>query len=320
MAKTNFSGPITTGRNQDNSPDHVRDASMVVNGASFYLNFNYFAKTADTDRLATAVNNPIGTVSFTLESVAATSVSGLDQGGVVPATEVSLTSTDDDSGAVVTITGTDCNGYVQSEALTAPDTTVVYSAKQYQTVTSMVSDTASVGAFSAGIRVAGKTSWPMRSLFNQIPGSAAGGAAETATSASKNLANNIVIPAQSRILTLSLMNHTAYDTAGFDVEFGSNTTQAGGSLTDSMDDNYFTTTVDAKAVGLFTIGASGGGTAGGLPQAVGLVPRQLNVANADTAGFPGEKILVMTAATDDAISTGVSVIQCTWLQKNNGTN
>ena len=158
----------------------------------------------------------------------------------------------------------------------------------------------------------------MRSLFNIIPGSAAGGAAETATSASKNLANNIVIPAQSRILTLSLMNHTAYDGAGFDVEFGSNLTQAGGSLTDSMDDNYFTTTVDAKAIGLWTIGGAGGGTA--LPQAVGLAPRQLNVSNGDTAGFPGEKILVMTAATDAGLTTGVSVVQCTWLQKNNGTN
>jgi hypothetical protein len=169
-----------------------------------------------------------------------------------------------------------------------------------------------------GIRVAGKTSWPLRSLFNQIPGSAAGGAAETATSASKNLANNIVIPAQSRILTLSLMNHTAYDTAGFDVEFGSNVTQAAGSLTDSMDDNYFTTTVDAKAVGEWTIGGAGGGTA--LPQAVALVPQQLNVSNGDTANFPGEKILVMTAASDAAHTTGVSVIQVTWLQKNNGTN
>ena len=318
MAKTNFSGPITTGRNQDNSPEHVRDAQFLVNGASFYMAFGYWNKTLDTDRLATAANNPIGTVTMTLESVAGTSVSGLDQGGVVPATEISLTSTDDDSGATMTITGTDCNGYVQTEDLTEPDTTVVYSAKQYQTVTSMVSDTASVGALSAGVRVAGKTSWPLRSLFNQIPGSAAGGAAETATSASKNLANNIVIPAQSRILTLSLMNHTAYDTAGFDVEFGSNTTQAGGSLTDSMDDNYFTTTVDAKAVGLWTIGGAGGGTA--LPQAVALVPQQLNVSNGDTTGFPGEKILVMTAASDAAHTTGVSVIQVTWLQKNNGTN
>jgi len=255
---------------------------------------------------------------MTLEDAAGTSVSGLDQGGVVPATEVSLTSTGDDSGAEITITGTDCNGYTQSEALTGPDTTVTYSAKQYQTVTSMVSDTASVGALSAGIRVAGKTSWPLRSLFNIIPGSAAGGAAETSTSASKNLANNIVIPAQSRILTLSLMNHTSYDTAGFDVEFGSNTTQAGGSLTDSMDDNYFTTTIDAKAAGLFTIGGGGSGTS--LPQAVGLVPRQLNVSNGDTANFPGEKILVMTVQNDDALTQGVSVVQCTWLQKNNGTN
>ena len=318
MAKTNFSGPITTGRNQDNSPEHVRDAQFLVNGASFYMAFGYWNKTLDTDRLATAANNPVGTVTFTLEDAAGTSVSGLDQGGVVPASEISLTSTDDDSGATVTITGTDCNGYVQTEDLTEPNAGVVYSAKQYQTVTSMISDTAAVGALSAGIRLAGKTSWPMRSLFNLIPGSAAGGAAETATSASKNLANNIVIPAQSRILTLSLMNHTAYDAAGFDVEFGSNLTQASGSLTNSMDDNYFTTTVDAKAVGEWTIGGAGGGTA--LPQAVGLVPQQLNVSNGDTTNFPGEKILVMTAASDAAHTTGVSVIQVTWLQKNNGTN
>ena len=318
MAKTNFSGPITTGRNQDNSPEHVRDAQFLVNGASFYMAFGYWNKTLDTDRLATAANNPIGTVTFTLESVAGTSVSGLDQAGVVPASEISLTSTADDSGATVTITGTDCNGYTQTEDLTAPDATVTYSAKQYQTITSMVSDTAAVGAFSAGIRVAGKVSWPLRSLFNQIPGSAAGGAAETATSASKNLANNIVIPAQSRILTLSLMNHTAYSAGGFDVEFGSNLTQAGGSFTNSMDDNYFTTTVDAKAVGEWTIGGAGGGTA--LPQAVALVPQQLNVSNGDTTNFPGEKILVMTAASDAAHTTGVSVIQVTWLQKNNGTN
>ena len=78
MAKTNFSGPITTGRNQDNSPEHVRDAQFLVNGGSFYMTFTYWNKTLDTDRLATAANNPIGTVSFTLESVAATSVSGLD--------------------------------------------------------------------------------------------------------------------------------------------------------------------------------------------------------------------------------------------------
>ena len=318
MAKTNFSGPITTGRYQDNSPDHVRDAQFLVNGASFYMTFTYWNKTLDTDRLATAANNPIGTVTLTLEDVAATSVSGLDQGGVVPATEVSLTSTGDERALTFTITGTDCNGYVQSEDLTGPNATVTYSAKQYQTITSVISDAVSVGAISMGIRVAGKTSWPLRSLFNQVPGSAAGGAAETATSASKNLANNIVIPAQSRILTLSLLNHTSYDTAGFDVEFGSNTTQAGGSLTDSMDDNYFTTTIDAKAAGLFTIGGAGAGTS--LPQAVGLVPRQLNVSNGDTANFPGEKILVMTVQNDDALTQGVSVVQCTWLQKNNGTN
>ena len=57
-----------------------------------------------------------------------------------------------------------------------------------------------------------------------------------------------------------------------------------------------------------------------LPQAVGLAPRMLNVSNGDTAGYPVEKILVMTANAASAQTAGYSVITATWLQLNNGTN
>ena len=159
-----------------------------------------------------------------------------------------------------------------------------------------------------------KISWALRSLFNIVPGSAAGGAPETSTSTSKNLANNIVIPKQSRLIELKLFNWTAFDTAGLDVEFGANVSQAGGSMTNSFDDNYFTTTVDAKAVGLFSVENAG------LTQAVGLAPRMFNVSNGDTAGYPTEKILVMSAKSDDTMSAGYGVVTATWLQLNNGTN
>ena len=57
-----------------------------------------------------------------------------------------------------------------------------------------------------------------------------------------------------------------------------------------------------------------------LPQAVGLAPRMFNVSNGDTAGYPTEKILVMSAKSDDTMSAGYGVVTATWLQLNNGTN
>ena len=153
-----------------------------------------------------------------------------------------------------------------------------------------------------GILMTDKISWPLRSLFNIVPGSAAGGAPETSTSTSKNLANNIVIPKQSRLIELKMFNWTAYDTAGLDVEFGANVSQAGGATLNSFDDNYFTTTTDVKATGLFSVENAG------LTQAVGLAPRMFNVSNGDTASYAMEKILVMSAKTDDALTTGYSII------------
>ena len=318
MAKTNFAGPITTGRFQHNGASQVRTAQFLQNSAQFHVDYTYFQVTTDADRLATAANNPLGNQTVVFEDVAATNVSGLTYGGGIPAMVVTLTSTGNDSSNTFSITGTDVNGYAQTEDLTGPSSTVTSSAKAYKTITNVVSDNVFVGAITMGILATDKISWALRSTFNDVPGSAAGGAAETATSASKNLANNIVIPKQSRLIELKMFNYTAYDTAGFDVEFGSNISDTGGSMTNSFDPDYFTTTVDAKATGLFSAAGSSGGTA--LPQAVGLAPRMFNVSNGDTAGYEVEKILCMTAETDDALSTGYGIISATWLQLNNGTN
>ena len=317
MAKTNFSGPITTGRFQSNGATQVRTSQFLQNSAQFHVDYTYFQVTTDADRLATAANNPLGNQTIVLESVAATNVSGLTYGGGIPSMVFTMTSAADERALTFSIVGTDCNGFRQTEDLTGPNATTISSAKAYKTITSVSADTVFVAAITMGILATSKISWALRSLFNDIPGSAAGGAAETATSTSKNLANNIVIPQQSRFLELKMYNYTAYDQV-LNVEFGASLSQAGGSTTDSFDDNYFTTTVDAKAVGLFSAGAASGGTA--LPQAVALAPRMLNVSNGDTAGYPMEKILVMTANAAAAMSAGYSVITATWLQLNNGTN
>ena len=318
MAKTNFSGPITTGRFQFNGKTQVRTSQFLQNSAQFPIDYAYFEATTDADRLATTANNPLGNQTVVLETVAGTNVSGLTFGGAIPAMVVTLTSSANDSSNTFTITGTDVNGFSQTEDLTGPSSTTTSSAKGYRTITNVVSDNVFVGNISMGVLMTDKISWALRSLFNIVPGSAAGGAPETSTSTSKNLANNIVIPKQSRLIELKLFNWTAFDTAGLDVEFGANVSQAGGSMTNSFDDNYFTTTVDAKAAGLFSAGGASGGTA--LPQAVGLAPRMFNVSNGDTAGYPTEKILVMSAKSDDTMSAGYGVVTATWLQLNNGTN
>ena len=314
MAKTNFAGPITTGRFQSNGATQVRTAQFLQNSAQFPIDYAYFEATTDADRLATAANNPIANQTVTLESVAGTNVSGLTFGGGIPAMVFTLTSTADERALTFSVTGTDVNGFSQTEDITGPNATTVSSAKGYKTITNVVADAVFVGAISMGILMTDKISWALRSLFNIVPGSAAGGAAETSTSTSKNLANNIVIPKQSRLIELKLFNWTAFDTAGFDVEFGANLSQAGGATLNSFDDNYFTTTTDVKAVGLFSVENAG------LTQAVSLAPRMFNVSNGDTAGYPMEKILVMSAKSDDTMSAGYGVVTATWLQLNNATN
>jgi len=317
MAKTNFSGPITTGRFQFNGASQVRTSQFLVNGAQFHVDYTYFQVTTDDNRLATLANNPIGTTNYTLETVAGTNVSGLTYGGVIPAMKFTITSASDERALTFSITGTDVNGNAQTEDITGPNAGVVSSANMYKTITNVISDVVSVAAIKMGILATDKISWALRSTFNDVPGSAAGGAAETATSTSKNFANNIVIPKQSRLLELKMYNYTAYDQV-MNVEFGATVSQAGGSLTNSFDPNYFTTTVDAKALYLFSAGGTSAGTR--LPQAVALAPRMLNVSNGDTASYPVEKILVMTANAAAAQTAGYSVITATWLQLNNGTN
>ena len=204
MAKTNFSGPITTGPIQNTTGstigENVRDAAFVTNTASFPFDYASFAATTDADRLATAAANQAGTTSVTFVDVTANVPGITSVGGFEMASMITLTSSADDSALTATITGTDIFGYAQTEDKTMGDTTVVSSVKTWKTVTSIaVSGAGTVGTLSVGVLLTNAVSVLCRSTFNSDPLS------QTSSTSGKNLANNIVIPAFSRITNINLI-------------------------------------------------------------------------------------------------------------------
>ena len=84
-----------------------------------------------------------------------------------------------------------------------------------------------------------------RSTFNADPLS------QSSTTSGKNLANNIVIPAWSRITNINLIVTTAFNQNTF-MQLGANVAQAAGSTTNTHDLDYFagrSATTDVKALG-----------------------------------------------------------------------
>ena len=133
MAKTNFSGPITTGPIQVNTGTtvgvNVRDASFVLNKMSFPFDFNYFIVSTDDNRLATTSDNGAATPSVTFVDTTA-NVPGITAiGGFQAAASITLTSSGDDSALTASITGTDVLGNAQTEDLTMANAGVASSVK-----------------------------------------------------------------------------------------------------------------------------------------------------------------------------------------------
>ena len=311
MAKTNFSGPITTGPIQVNTGTtvgtNVRDASFVLNKMSFPFDFNYFIVTTDADRLATAAANTAGTTTVTLVD-ATQNVPGITAiGGFEAASIITITSGSSDTGTSAVITGTDVLGNAQTETLALAS--LVSSVKTYKTVTSIVLDSGSAGTIAVGILEAGLISWALRSMFNADP------LAQTSTTVNKNLANNIVIPAWSRITNINMIVTTVFDTAGFDCQLGANVAQAAGATLNSHDLDYFAGSATADLKGL---------ASHHIPvfwiQTTAQQKNCLNVSDDDASGYEIDKALILTASTDDILSTGEATLSVEWLQKVNATN
>ena len=67
------------------------------------------------------------------------------------ARQITIVSDGADNGRTFTVTGTDANGDVQTEAITGPSTTTVESAKYFKTISSIAVDAACAGNISSGI-------------------------------------------------------------------------------------------------------------------------------------------------------------------------
>lgn len=81
----------------------------------------------------------------------------LDAGNLTLATttldyarQIGITSDDNDSGRTFTITGTDADGYSQTEEVTGPNATIAESAKYFKTITTIAVDAATAGEIIVG--------------------------------------------------------------------------------------------------------------------------------------------------------------------------
>jgi len=315
MAKTNFSGPITTGPIQVNTGstigENVRDAAFVTNTMAFPLVYTSFVVTTDANKLAVTGSNGAGTTSVTLLDTTQ-NVPGITAvGGFEMASKITLTSSGNDSGLAATITGTDVNGYAQTEVIAAMGNAgVVSSAKTYKTVTAIdVSGAGTVGNLEVGVLNTNEVTVPLRSLFNSSPLS------QTSTTQGKNLANNIVIPPFSRIIDISLIVTTAFDQNTF-MQLGANVAQAAGATLNSFDPDYFagrSATTDVKALGRRSIPVD-------FYQTTAQQKNCLNVSDDDAAGFEIDKALSLTVNSAATLGAGNAVLFCSWLQRANDAN
>ena len=314
MARTNFSGPINVGRIQNTTgsiiSENVRNVAFVECHASFPVNHSNFTVTTDDNKLAVTGSNGAGTTSVTFVD-ATQNVPGItSDGGFEAASVITLDSGGNDSSLTATITGTDVLGNTQTEDITMGNAGSVTTVKTFKTVSSItVSGSGTVGTLQVGVVATGLISVVCRSLFNEYP------LGETSDSSPKNLANNIVIPKFSRINDIRFVVNEAFDTAGFDMQIGANVAQASGATLNSLDLDYFAGDADndVRTVASHHIPT-------GMDQSLAQMKNCLNVSDDDASGYEMDKAVVISAATDDALTAGEGVLNIYWTQQVNDTN
>ena len=314
MAKTNFSGPITTGPIQVNTGTtigtNVRDAAFISNRMGFPFDYNSVAVTTDANSLAITGSNGVGTTSVTFVDTTANVAGITSVGGFEMAAAVTLTSSGNDSALTATLTGTDILGNAQTEAITMANAGVVTTTKTWKTVTATtVSGAGTVGTLEMGVLATAQVSLVARSLFNENP------LAQTSSTVNKNLANNIVIPPFSRITDIRLNNTVAYSNTTY-VEIGTNVAQAAGATLNSLELDYFAgdAATDVKAIGSHHVPLY-------LKQTAAQQDSCLNVSDGDASGYEIDKAIVITFTTGTAApAAGNSYLVVDWLQRVNNTN
>ena len=330
MAKTNFSGPITSGNIRNTTGTtvgtNVRNVGFTEVSQTFPVDYSMFV--FDDDSLVTtAGGGAAGTSAGTLTQVQ-DFVMPNSYGGVYGAALVSINSSANDSGITFTITGTDINGKTQTEgAITGPSSTTVQSTLAYKTVTSIVTNGALTGNVKIGYDGAvttTKVQWPLRSNFNVDP------QGQTATSVNSgelldaaNLANNIVIPKNSRVTYIRgiVPANLVFDFGGA-TTFGFGTTSYNNAGTIEVDEDYFSlsATANAKAAAFYDTLTDFGNVSAAM------YTNHLNVSNADsgngtsTGEIDKELMLVMNIANGTTPTAGEMLVVVNYLQQVNTTN
>jgi len=311
MARTNFAGPINEGSVQQNTgteftPSKTRNVGFVTSTQSFYFDYTSINFTADDNRFFTA------STSTGAQTLLTTEVSGITINGNRHAMTISFSSAGNDAGAgtTATVVGTDVFNQSQTETLTlAAAAATVQTAAAFNTLTSVTFSAAPLGGgCKCGLLVEDKVTFLCQSPFNGYPLS------QTSSTTDKNLANNINIPAWSRITGLRWLNVVAFDPTTLTAEIGANQHTAADTWT--LDMNYFAgVTGDIKALGHYNMPVD-------LDVATGAQTKNiLNVSGSDTSPYENDKLLAITVLrTGSAPTTGEAIIYVDYVQGVNNTN
>ena len=312
MARTNFAGPINEGSVQQNTgteftPSKTRNVGFVTSTQSFYFDYTSIDFTADDNRFFAASTDTGAQTLLTTE------VSGISINGNRHAMTISFSSAGNDAGAstTATVVGTDVFNQAQSETLTlAAAGAHVQTAAAFNTLSSVTFSAAPLGAgCKCGLLVEDTVTFLCQSPFNGYPLS------QTSSTVDKNLANNINIPAWSRITGLRWLNVVAFNPGGnLTAYFGANQHTAADTWTLDMD--YFAgVTGDIKGLGHYNMPVD-------LDVATGAQTKNiLNVSGSDTTPYENDKLLAITVLrTGSAPTTGEAIIYVDYVQGVNDTN
>ena len=311
MARTNFAGPINEGSVQQNTgteftPSKTRNVGFVTSTQSFYFDYTSINFTVDDNRFVTA------STSTGAQTLLETDVSGISINGNKHAMTISFTSAGGDASAGTTaaVVGTDVFNQTLSETVSLADAGVAHSTGAFNTLTSITFSAAPAGGgCKVGLLISDTITFLCQSPFNGYPLS------QTSSTTDKNLANNINIPAWSRITGLRWLNVVAFNPGGTLVaKLGANQHTAADTWTLDMD--YFAgVTGDIKAIGHFNMPVD-------LDVATGNQTKNiLNVSGSDTTPYENDKLLAITCTqTSSVASAGEAIIYVDYVQGVNNTN
>jgi len=310
MARTNFTGPINDGSVQQNTgteftPSKVRNIGFVTNTQSFYFDYTSINFTVDDNRFFTA------STSTGAQTLLETDVSGIEINGNKHAMTIAFTSAGNDATAstTATVVGTDVFNQSQTEVVDLADAGVAHSTAAFNTLTSITFSAAPLsGGCKVGLLISDTITFLCQSPFNGYPLS------QTSSTVDKNLANNINIPAWSRITGLRWLNVVAFDPTTLLAQIGANQHTAADTWTLDMD--YFAgVTGDIKGLGHYNMPVD-------LDVATGAQTKNiLNVSGSDTSPYENDKLLAITCTqTSSVASAGEAIIYVDYVQGINNTN